>query len=74
MINLNALQKDLKKEANSSLQSIHGPERVGDVKHSLADISKANKLLGYTPSISVEQGLQKTFRWYKEENLMPEKS
>jgi len=59
----------LKKEAGSTLQPIHGPERAGDVKHSLADISKARKLLGYDPLISVEEGLKKAFGWYKEENL-----
>ena len=59
----------LKKEANSQLEPIHGPERLGDVKHSLADISKAEKLLGYDPSVSVEEGMKKTFRWYKEESL-----
>ena len=63
------LYNNLKQEANSQLLPIHGPDRQGDVKHSLADISKAHKLLGYTPAISVEDGLKKTFRWYKEESL-----
>lgn len=58
----------LKKEAGSSLQPIHGPERRGDVKHSLADISKAKELLGYNPSVSIEEGLRKTFQWYKEQH------
>jgi UDP-N-acetylglucosamine/UDP-N-acetylgalactosamine 4-epimerase len=60
------LFNNLKKEAGSDLQPTHGPERLGDVKHSLADISKAKKLLGYDPVVSVEDGLRKTFRWYKE--------
>ena len=55
----------LKEEANSDLQPIHGPDREGDVKHSLADISKAKKLLGYDPDVSVNEGIKKTFRWYK---------
>jgi UDP-N-acetylglucosamine 4-epimerase len=63
------LYNHLRQEANSQLLPLHGPDRQGDVKHSLADISKANKLLGYTPVISVEDGLKKTFRWYKEESL-----
>ena len=58
----------LKHEAVSSLQPTHGPERQGDVKHSLADISKAKQLLDYNPSISVEDGLKKTFKWYKEQH------
>jgi UDP-N-acetylglucosamine 4-epimerase len=56
----------IKKEADSNLQPVHGPERAGDVKHSLADISKAKNLLGYHPAVSVEDGLKKTFAWYKE--------
>lgn len=55
----------LKKEAASILQPLLGPERKGDVKHSLADISKARQLLGYDPAVSVEEGLASTFNWYK---------
>jgi UDP-N-acetylglucosamine/UDP-N-acetylgalactosamine 4-epimerase len=62
---LNELFNELKNFADSSLQPIYGPERKGDVKHSLADISKAQKLLGYQPLVSVKEGLQKTFEWYK---------
>ncbi len=62
---LNELFDHLRKEAGSELQPLYGPERVGDVKHSLADISKAKRLLGYNPEISVENGLKKTFSWYK---------
>jgi UDP-N-acetylglucosamine/UDP-N-acetylgalactosamine 4-epimerase len=56
----------LKKEAGVSLEPVYGPERKGDVKHSLADISKAKKLLEYNPVVSVDEGLAKTFNWYKE--------
>lgn len=55
----------LKKEAGSSIDPVYGPERKGDVKHSVADISKAQKMLGYDVKISVEEGLKKTFQWYK---------
>lgn len=55
----------LKKLAGSSLAPVHGPDRVGDVKHSLADISKAKSLLGYKPVVSVSNGLQMTFEWYR---------
>jgi UDP-N-acetylglucosamine 4-epimerase len=56
----------LKKISMSNVEPLYSVERVGDVKHSLADISKAKNLLGYDPKISVEQGLKKTFEWYKE--------
>ena len=55
----------LNKEAGTTLQPIFGPERQGDVKHSLADISKAKTLLGYNPQVTVEEGLKMTFGWYK---------
>jgi UDP-glucose 4-epimerase len=42
-----------------------GPERAGDVKHSLADISKAEKYLAYKPLVHFEEGLKKTVDWYR---------
>jgi UDP-N-acetylglucosamine 4-epimerase len=63
---LNELFDGLKKEAGTTLTPLHGPERAGDVKHSLADISKARKLLGYDPRITVKEGLKKTLDWYRE--------
>ena len=59
----------LNKEANTTLQPVFGPERLGDVKHSLADISKAGTLLGYAPSVSVKEGLRITFAWYKQQSV-----
>ena len=38
--------------------------RSGDVRHSLADISKANKFLGYKPISDLEEGIEKTIQWY----------
>jgi UDP-N-acetylglucosamine 4-epimerase len=63
---LNKLFEILCKEAGSNLTTIHGPERTGDVTHSMADISKANELLGYSVKISAEEGLALTYKWYKE--------
>jgi UDP-N-acetylglucosamine 4-epimerase len=63
---LSALFEALRKAAGSSLQPVHGPDRRGDVKHSLADISKATRLLGYKPLVSVADGLERTFQWYRE--------
>lgn len=55
----------LKMEAGVELSPVFGPERQGDVKHSLADVSKAARLLGYKPAVTVKDGLAKTFQWYK---------
>lgn len=43
----------------------YGPERQGDVKHSLADISSARSQFGYEPKILFPEGLQKTVDWYR---------
>jgi len=55
MIN-ETLGKDVKPE--------YVPQRAGDIKHSLADISKAKTLIGYEPNVSIEEGLNQTIRWY----------
>jgi UDP-glucose 4-epimerase len=43
---------------------IYGPPRAGDIRHSLADISRAGKELGYQPKAHFHDGLQKTMAWY----------
>lgn len=47
-----------------SIVPIFGPNRIGDIKHSKASISKAKELLGYTPVCTFEDGLKKTIYWY----------
>jgi len=42
----------------------YGPFRKGDVRHSLADISRAKELLGYTPVYSVAKGMEESIQWY----------
>jgi UDP-N-acetylglucosamine 4-epimerase len=63
---LNELFERIKGIAGSDLAPIYGPERAGDVRHSLADISKARQMLGYEPAISVAEGLRKAFDWYRQ--------
>ncbi len=41
------------------------PPREGDVRHSLADIALARRLLGYKPSVKFEDGLRRTVEWYR---------
>lgn len=55
----------LREEAGTDLQPVHGPERKGDVRHSLADITKARTLLGYDVKMTVKEGLKRTFDWYR---------
>ena len=44
----------------------YGPNRVGDIPHSLASIEKAKTLLGYNPQFSMEEGLKEAVKWYWE--------
>jgi UDP-N-acetylglucosamine 4-epimerase len=65
---LNELFQTLKELAGSDLAAKHVEERKGDVKHSLADISKARNKLNYNPAISVKDGLKCTFEWYRKQH------
>ena len=65
---LNELFEFIKEVAGSDLAPKYGPERSGDVKHSLADISKAKKLLNYNPQVSVKDGLKEAFEWYRKQH------
>ena len=62
---LNKMFEILKSAAASDIEPIHGQPRMGDIPHSWADVSKAENLLGYVPKVLVEEGLKRTFDWYK---------
>ncbi|MFD0863156.1 SDR family oxidoreductase [Sungkyunkwania multivorans] len=66
---LAALTKEYLSTYDQKIESIlfeNGPEREGDVRHSLADISKAKELLGYRPEVFFEEGLKRTVAWFVE--------
>ena len=65
-ISVNDLWHTLKKAAHSDVDAIYGPDRQGDVRDSLADISKAERLLGYAPQYTVREGLKVTWDWFVE--------
>lgn len=48
-----------------SIEPVYAAPRAGDIRHSLADISLARELLGYSPKVSLEEGLLKTVEWYQ---------
>lgn len=52
--------------AISGIEPVHGPNRAGDIPHSLACIDKAKTLLGYCPKFSMRQGLKEACGWYYE--------
>jgi UDP-N-acetylglucosamine 4-epimerase len=51
-------------EKIADIQVIHGPNRAGDIPHSLASIEKAKKLLHYNPNYSFQEGLKEAIKWY----------
>lgn len=50
--------------AIAGIDVVHGPNRVGDIPHSLASIDKAKRLLNYTPEYSFQDGLKEAVKWY----------
>ena len=64
-VSLNELLEVLKKIIGSNVQPIYKEARAGDVRHSQADISKAQQMLGYQPTVGLEEGLRETVAWYK---------
>lgn len=64
-ISLNEIIKLLQVSIGKEVTVKYGKDRVGDVKHSLADISKAKKIIKYSPVVTFEEGLKRTIEWYK---------
>jgi UDP-glucose 4-epimerase len=57
----------LNKLLGTSFKALHADPRAGDVRYSMADISRARRDLGYDPTVSFEDGLAKTLAWYRGE-------
>ena len=66
-VTLNETFEALKKLTGYSGTAKYCPERAGDIKHSLADITLAQKHLGYEPLVDFEEGLRRTVEWYRAE-------
>lgn len=64
-ISINYLWNSLKESAKSNVDVVYGPPRQGDVRDSLANISKAEQLLNYKPQFTVKEGLQITWDHFK---------
>jgi nucleoside-diphosphate-sugar epimerase len=64
------LQKIMNAEG---LRPIYAEPRCGDIKHCLADISKAERLLGFCPKIKLDDGLLRLVKWYRALGLQPHK-
>ena len=64
---LNQLVQALQTITGKDLQADHGPTRKGDVPHSMANIQKAQQLLGYAPRTLFQAGLEQAYQWYAEQ-------
>jgi UDP-glucose 4-epimerase len=65
-VSLNQILGKLKSLMKSDIQAEYLPPRVGDIKHSLADVSLAKEMIGYTPLIYFDEGLERAINWYTE--------
>ncbi|HZP18232.1 MAG TPA: SDR family oxidoreductase [Terriglobales bacterium] len=64
-VDLNETFQLLKKIIGYNGDVKYAPERAGDVKHSLADLSRTQRHLGYKPLVNFEEGLRRTVEWYR---------
>ncbi len=66
---LNQLYAALAARVGTDLRPVYGPPRAGDVKHSMAAIDRIQRELGYRVSVSFEDGIERTVRWYQDVGL-----
>jgi nucleoside-diphosphate-sugar epimerase len=68
-ISINALFRAVQDLLAARVEPTYAPARAGDVRDSQADISKAQRLLGYQPVVGFDEGLKKTVDWYRTSQL-----
>jgi len=66
VVTVNEIIDTINRLLGKKIRPIYEPVRPGDVKHSLADITVAKKLLGFKPVVLFEEGLAKAIEWYRE--------
>jgi nucleoside-diphosphate-sugar epimerase len=64
-ISLNGVLHELGKITGKALEAKYETPRDGDIRDSQADISQAREFLGYEPKVTFEEGLARTFEWYR---------
>jgi len=68
-VSLNQILGKLKSLMKSDIDADYLPARVGDIKHSLADVASAKEMIGYTPLVYFDEGLERAIHWYTENTL-----
>ncbi len=59
------LWASIQRVTGAQVDAVHAPPRVGDVRDSLADLSKGKRLLGYEPTVDLSEGLRRTCDWFR---------
>jgi len=65
-VTVNAICSEINRLLGKKVRPTYVPPRPGDIKHSWADISLAERLIGYRPTVSFAEGLRRTIHWYAE--------
>jgi nucleoside-diphosphate-sugar epimerase len=68
-ISLNELFRTMRAVAGGTVEPVYAEPRPGDVRDSQADIAKARRILGYEPTVSFEDGLERTVQWYRRASI-----
>ena len=66
-ISINQLAASVMEICHKKLKIVHNDSRPGDIKHSLADRSRATEAFGFTPKYNIENGLKETIKWYQKQ-------
>lgn len=64
-IDLLELARVIREKIGGGKEPVHEPDRAGDVKHSLADITRAKELIGYEPKVKFAEGIERTIEFYR---------
>ncbi|HRR96187.1 MAG TPA: hypothetical protein P5150_05590, partial [Candidatus Ratteibacteria bacterium] len=64
--NTNKIFNCLKKISGKNIKAIYKDEKTGDIKRSCLKIDKIIKTVGWKPDIMIEKGIEKTYKWFKE--------
>ena len=68
-VSLNQTLQLLRKISGKKLEAKYDPPRDGDIRDSQADITRTREVLGYEPTVFFEEGLQRTFAWYRQHHV-----
>ena len=63
---MNTVVNTIRELLGKDIEPVYAPPRAGDIKESLADVSRAKELIGYEPIVDFDAGIRLAIDWYKE--------